>query len=67
MVKKQLYTLQMEESKDLRKHMDDFNRIILDMKNVDVRIDEDQGIILLSSLLITYEHIVDIICMGNKF
>lgn len=57
----------MEETKDLRKHMDDFNKIILDLKNVDVRIEEeDQAIILLSSLPKIYEHIVDTMLYGKQ-
>ncbi|KAI0527473.1 hypothetical protein KFK09_003074 [Dendrobium nobile] len=67
LLKKQLYTLQMEETKELRNHLDDFNKLILDLKNVDVTIDEeDQGIILLSSLLKTYENIVDTMLYGKQ-
>ncbi|PKU65892.1 Retrovirus-related Pol polyprotein from transposon TNT 1-94 [Dendrobium catenatum] len=65
--KKQLYTLQMEEAKELRKHLDDFTKQILDLKNVDVVIDEeDQGIILLSSLPKTHEHIVNTMLYGKQ-
>ncbi|PKU80142.1 Retrovirus-related Pol polyprotein from transposon TNT 1-94 [Dendrobium catenatum] len=57
----------MEENQELRKHLDDFNKLILDLRNVDVKIDEeDQGIILLSSLPKTYENIVDTMLYGKQ-
>lgn len=57
----------MEDSKDLRKHMDNFNRIILDLKNIVVKIqEEDHAIILLSSLPKNYEHIVDTMLYGKQ-
>ena len=41
----------MDETKELRKHIDEFNKVILDLNNIDVKIeDEDQAILLLSSL-----------------
>lgn len=59
-LKKTLYTIHMEDGKDLRRHMDDFNKIILDLKNIDIMIDEeDHAILLLSSLPKTYDHFVD--------
>ncbi|PKU85424.1 Retrovirus-related Pol polyprotein from transposon TNT 1-94 [Dendrobium catenatum] len=67
LLKKQLYTLQMEETNELRKHLDNFNKLIIDLKNVDVTIDkEDKGIILLSSLSKTYENIVDTMLYGKQ-
>ncbi|KAI0489096.1 hypothetical protein KFK09_028937 [Dendrobium nobile] len=57
----------MKESKDLQKYMDDFNKIILDLKNVNVHTDkEDQCIILLSPLMKTYEHIIDTMLYWKK-
>ncbi|KAI0516312.1 hypothetical protein KFK09_008984 [Dendrobium nobile] len=57
----------MEENQELRKHLDDFNKLILDLRNVDVKIDEeDQGIILLSSLPKTYKNIVDTMLYGKQ-
>nr|KYP33977.1 Retrovirus-related Pol polyprotein from transposon TNT 1-94 [Cajanus cajan] len=66
-LKKRLYTLQMEEEKSLKKHVDDFNKIVLDLKSIDVKIDdEDQAMILLSSLCQRDSSILLIqCCMGR--
>lgn len=66
-LKKKLYTLQMEESKELKKHLDDYNRIMLDLNVAGVKLDEeDQDIILLSSLPRVYEHFVDTTLYGKQ-
>uniref|UniRef100_A0A803NLK8 Retrovirus-related Pol polyprotein from transposon TNT 1-94 n=1 Tax=Cannabis sativa TaxID=3483 RepID=A0A803NLK8_CANSA len=40
---KKLYTLKMDDIKEIRKHLDEFNKIILDLNNIGVKIDvEDQ-------------------------
>uniref|UniRef100_A0A803P852 CCHC-type domain-containing protein n=1 Tax=Cannabis sativa TaxID=3483 RepID=A0A803P852_CANSA len=66
-LKKKLYTLKMEDSRELRKHLDEFNQIILDLSNIGVKIeDEDKGILLLSSLPKSYEHFVDTFLYGKE-
>ncbi|KAH9649112.1 hypothetical protein KPL70_025867 [Citrus sinensis] len=58
--KKMLYTLQIEEGSFLENHIDNFNRIILDLEDINVKLeDEDKAIILSSSLPPSYEHFVD--------
>ena len=66
-LKNKLYTLHMEEGKDLRKHLDEFNKVMLDLTNIGAKIDEeDQAIILLSSLPKPYEHFVDTMLYGKQ-
>ena len=65
-LKKRLYALLMEDNKPLKIHLDDFNRIILDLKNINIKIDdEDQAIILLSSLPKRFQHFVDTMLYGK--
>ena len=45
---------------NIRSHLDEFNRIVLDLKNIDVKInDKNQTLILLCSLPHLYVHFVD--------
>jgi hypothetical protein len=50
-VKKQLYSLQMEENTDLLKHLNKFNMLNTQLLNFSVKIGkEDKAILLLASL-----------------
>lgn len=59
-LKKRLYMFQISSGRSLKYHIDEFNKILLDLENIDMEIDdEDNAIIFLSSLPTTYEHFVD--------
>uniref|UniRef100_A0A803PQD5 Uncharacterized protein n=1 Tax=Cannabis sativa TaxID=3483 RepID=A0A803PQD5_CANSA len=66
-LKKKLYAMKMDESKELRSHLDEFNKIVLDLNNIGFKIEEeDQAIILLISLPKIYEHFVETI-LGRTY
>ena len=66
-LKKLLYTLHMNDGKDLRRHLDYFNRIMLDLTGIGAKIEEeDHTIILLISLHKIYENFVDTMLYGKQ-
>ena len=59
-LKQQLYTFRMRECTPLCDHLDYFNRIILDMKNIEIKVDdEDQALILLCSIPDAFDNFVN--------
>jgi hypothetical protein len=47
-------------------HLDDFNKIILDPKNIDIKVDdEDQALILLCSLPDVFDNFVNSMLYGR--
>jgi len=56
-LKQSLYSFKMHEDRSVGEQLDLFNKIILDLENIDVTIDdEDQALLLLCSLPKSYSH-----------
>ncbi|GJV72122.1 hypothetical protein Tco_1492117 [Tanacetum coccineum] len=54
-------------STKLGDHIDEFNKLILDLANIDIEIeDEDQALMLLTSLLSSYENFVETLLCGRE-
>ena len=65
-LKQRLYTLKMEEGTPLSYHLDEFNKILMDLKNIDIQIDdEDQALILLCSLPEFFDNFVNSMLYGR--
>ena len=57
----------MEEGTTIEDHLDEFNKIILDLENIDVKVEEeDQAIILLNSLDKSYSNFVDTMMFSHE-
>ena len=50
----------------IENHINELNKTIIDLRDIDVTIcDEDQGIVLMGSLLNSYNHFMDIMMHGK--
>ena len=66
-LKEHVYTIRMVEGTPIQSHLDEFNSIFLDMENIDVRIDdEDKVVLLVVSLPSTCKHFKEIMLYGNN-
>ena len=66
-LKKKLYTFYMSPGTKLGDHIDEFNKLILDLANIDIEIeDEDQALMLLTSLPSSYENFVETLLYGRE-
>ena len=66
-LKKTLHTLRMDEGTSIHTHVDEFNKLMMDLKSVDNQIsDEDYAITLLCSSSPSYEHFVDTMPFGRE-
>nr|GEV71607.1 retrovirus-related Pol polyprotein from transposon TNT 1-94 [Tanacetum cinerariifolium] len=65
--KKKLYRFDMPTGRKISKHIDEFNKIVLDLENIEVKFkDEDIALLLLASLPALYEHFVDTLLYGRE-
>ncbi|KAH9684673.1 DNA (cytosine-5)-methyltransferase 1B [Citrus sinensis] len=66
-MKRRLYTFSMKDGVAMKDHVDEFNKLILVLENVNIILeDKDRALILLSSLPESYEHFVDILLYGRQ-
>ncbi|GKB45368.1 zinc finger, CCHC-type containing protein [Tanacetum coccineum] len=66
-LKKKLYTYYMSPGTKLGVHIDEFNKLILDLATIDIEIeDEDQALMLLTSLSSSYENFVETLLYGRE-
>ena len=65
-LKQKLYTLKMTIGKLLEDHLDDFNKIILDLENIEITLeDEDQTLLLLRSLPNEFDNLSNTLIYGK--
>lgn len=66
MLKQRLFTLRMNEGTTLKDHLDRLNSILLDLRNIDEKVnDEDTALLLLISLPSSYENFVQPFIVNN--
>ncbi|GJY58738.1 retrovirus-related pol polyprotein from transposon TNT 1-94 [Tanacetum coccineum] len=66
-LKKKLYTFYMSAGRKIFEHIDEFNKIVLDLANIEVKFeDEDLALLLLTFLPASYEHFVDTLLYGRE-
>ncbi|GKB02940.1 hypothetical protein Tco_0831029, partial [Tanacetum coccineum] len=66
-LKKKLFTFYMDSGKKLSEHIDEFNKLVGDLANIDVKIDdEDQALMLLTSLPSSYDNFVETLFYGRE-
>nr|GEU79474.1 retrovirus-related Pol polyprotein from transposon TNT 1-94 [Tanacetum cinerariifolium] len=66
-LKKKLFTFYMHSGKKLSEHIDEFNKLISDLANIGVNIDdEDQPLTLLTSLPSLYDNFMETLLYGKE-
>ena len=65
-LKLDLYSLKMDEGMSIHKHLSDFNRVLTKVLNTGEKVgDEEQAILLLSSLPVSYKSLVQSLTTRN--
>nr|GEV45825.1 retrovirus-related Pol polyprotein from transposon TNT 1-94 [Tanacetum cinerariifolium] len=66
LLKQRLFSLRMKEGSSLKEHIDALNSILMDLKNVEVKIkDEDAALVLLVSFPPSFESFVSSFVVGK--
>ena len=66
-LKRRLFGLHMKEGTSLKDHLDELNSILMELRDIDVKIeDEDAATILLASLPPSYESFVNSLSVGKE-
>ena len=66
-LKKQRYSLQMDEGEDVARHIQQFNRMSMDLLNIRVNIkEEDKSLLLLHSLPRSFDPLVMMLLYGKE-
>lgn len=65
-LKQRLFMLRMSEGTSIKSHVDVFNSILMDLENLDIKVeDEDQALLLLCSLPPSYKHFRETLIYGR--
>ncbi len=65
-LKQRMYHLKIEPGTSMSDHIDQFNQVMLDLNNIGEKIkDEDRALVLLCSLLQSYDNFVDTMLYGR--
>ena len=65
-LKKKLFRFEYRQGISMTEHLDDFNKIIADLINIDVKVDdEDKALLLLNSLPDSYDHFTHTLINGK--
>ena len=66
-LKKKLFRFQYKKGTPMIEHLDNFNKILADLQNLDVEIsDEDMALLLLNSLPESYDHLTTTLLYGKN-
>ena len=66
-LKGKLFGFKMSESKSIAENLDDFNKLILDLADIEIKIDdEDKAVIILNSLPKSFSNFVDTMKYGRE-
>ncbi|WOG92416.1 hypothetical protein DCAR_0311682 [Daucus carota subsp. sativus] len=66
LLKQRLFSLRMQDGMSLRDHLDQLNTILLELRNINVKVeDKDAALILLVSLPLSYENFMQSVFVGK--